>query len=1242
MKSFLRRLLFWGAFSSSVLLGGSTARAATFTVDTTTDDPTLSACTGTANDCSLRGALVQANSNPDADTIVLGSGISYTLGNGALPLSSAATIQGNNSTIAAGGANRILAILGASSAIAVSISDLTFSGGNPSGAIATGGAIDAKGVQLTLAHCTFRNNASPATGGAVASAALFSPAVTGSLTATDCTFDSNSGLNGSALSLVGVTATLNRCTFSANTASGSHGGAIYVTGTSATLGASNATLASNSASSAPSSGVVGGFGGAVQLTNCTLSGNSGSGGNFGLARFSTAPTFSARNTIFSMVSGASFDATLGAGFTSSGHNLFTDSPTQKVGSDLSNQSSGALFTGSIANNGGLVQTLALAATSPALEAGDDSVFSTLTTDARGTGFTRLSGTHVDIGAYERRANAAPVPALANYSLATWAGRDIINRPDRATDADGDTLTWSTQTGPSHGTLTVDPSDGLFLYTPTAAYTGGDSFIVKVSDGTASANVTYAVTVATAPVAGTRIYTALGDDTGNGVGAADYVPSITAPHGYTALLEAKFKPSEGPSGKWALSNRCVNGFTAPDIVRVVGGKSALSLAVGDGASAYTLFVGPNDVLHIAGFITPSETAANFNTALSQIVTAIKNTGSTLVVCNVPKVGDLPASRAYTPSQRAGINTIAQTLNTGITSVCSPVSVPVLDLNSDPDATDPTNLSADGFHPNNAGHQKLADKIWPLLTARVPLAPYIVGVTPTTATTARGATQTFALQVKDTNGFGTSGLNSGNPAINEVWFLANSNLNWDGGATFVYRPSNTDVTKGVLWGRLNGQWTQSNIGTGGTTVQSDGGSVNAALVTVSLDSDGTGFTVQLPVAAGLLSGVNPVWVRVQDPQVQTDLSAPAGSFGYVAKATWTVTVDPATNARPVLNAVTPPAGTTWSVDSTGYSQVRTVTLGGSDSNGVNDVQDLWLIVGPQRNWSNSGTLCYQPRYHVLWLRTDAGDAWLGPVAIGTAGAILENSSVRVDVSSATETRTANSVSVPIAMQIKNSLRGQPGFWGRIADQAGAVDSRGDDQGFVSQGTWTVGGLNAQNSAPTVESITPNSSNVGGGNWKVGVEREAVLDVRDADGAADIASAWLLAGQVLNWDQGATLIYTPSAQDPTKGSLVLRGDSGFLPAVNINGAQTGTLSNGHVSVRLNGVFVETTVDGHLKLHMPLTFAANMAKTLNVWGRAQDKLGATDPASPAGQTGYVLKTTWKVAAVANSTRRSVSAPSS
>ncbi|MDP4203109.1 MAG: Ig-like domain-containing protein, partial [Bacteroidota bacterium] len=71
----------------------------------------------------------------------------------------------------------------------------------------------------------------------------------------------------------------------------------------------------------------------------------------------------------------------------------------------------------------------------------------------------------------------------------------VNGSVTATDVDGDVLTITVGTTPSHGTVDVH-SDGSYTYTPAKDYNGDDSFTVSVSDGnggTATATVTVTIT-----------------------------------------------------------------------------------------------------------------------------------------------------------------------------------------------------------------------------------------------------------------------------------------------------------------------------------------------------------------------------------------------------------------------------------------------------------------------------------------------------------------------------------------------------------------------------------------------------------------------------------------------------------------------------------------------------------------------------------------------------------------------------
>ncbi len=70
------------------------------------------------------------------------------------------------------------------------------------------------------------------------------------------------------------------------------------------------------------------------------------------------------------------------------------------------------------------------------------------------------------------ANTAPIQGIEDTVI---TGRVI------ATDVDGDALTYTLVSAPTHGALTF-ASDGSYTYAPSANYNGNDTFVYQVSDG----------------------------------------------------------------------------------------------------------------------------------------------------------------------------------------------------------------------------------------------------------------------------------------------------------------------------------------------------------------------------------------------------------------------------------------------------------------------------------------------------------------------------------------------------------------------------------------------------------------------------------------------------------------------------------------------------------------------------------------------------------------------------------------
>ena len=65
----------------------------------------------------------------------------------------------------------------------------------------------------------------------------------------------------------------------------------------------------------------------------------------------------------------------------------------------------------------------------------------------------------------------------------------------ATDPDGDSLFWTVQSGPFHGSVTIDSGTALLTYSPQADYFGDDNLTVAVSDGNLSDSIILSIMVA---------------------------------------------------------------------------------------------------------------------------------------------------------------------------------------------------------------------------------------------------------------------------------------------------------------------------------------------------------------------------------------------------------------------------------------------------------------------------------------------------------------------------------------------------------------------------------------------------------------------------------------------------------------------------------------------------------------------------------------------------------------------------
>src|SRR5204862_359999 len=106
------------------------------------------------------------------------------------------------------------------------------------------------------------------------------------------------------------------------------------------------------------------------------------------------------------------------------------------------------------------------------------------------------------------------------------------------------------------------------------------------------------------------------------------------------------------------------------------------------------------------------------------------------------------------------------------------------------------------------------------------------------------------------------------------------------------------------------------------------------------------------------------------------------GWQQKGTWTVP-----GGAPTLVSVTP---------SSGGGSSQTFSFLYSDSKGYASITTLQTLINSSLSASAGCYFLHYPGANVFYLSNDAGTAWLGPAALGSAGS-LQNSQCTVNVGS-----------------------------------------------------------------------------------------------------------------------------------------------------------------------------------------------------------------------------------------------------
>lgn len=280
----------------------------------------------------------------------------------------------------------------------LTVTKSTFSGNSSPAATGTsGGAINSAG-SLTVSLSTFTGNTAQEGG------AIFNQSTTGAATVTDSTFTGNTAtiFGGGALVSAQGTTNLARDTFSRNTAAGTAGGGAI--DNDAIVNVTDSTFTGNTAGT-NGGGAVQNFGTAT-ISWSTLSGNSSPFGA-NLHNFTAGSPLTVRDSIVANGLGGGTNCSGSPAVVDGGYNI---DGGVSCGFSTANQSHNNTNPdlGTLASNGGHTQTMALPASSPAVDAVPVNVSGCAgSTDQRGV--SRPQGRACDIGAYELFKAPPPPP-----------------------------------------------------------------------------------------------------------------------------------------------------------------------------------------------------------------------------------------------------------------------------------------------------------------------------------------------------------------------------------------------------------------------------------------------------------------------------------------------------------------------------------------------------------------------------------------------------------------------------------------------------------------------------------------------------------------------------------------------------------------------------------------------------------------------------------------------------------------
>jgi len=241
-----------------------------------------------------------------------------------------------------------------------------------------------------------------------------------------------------------------------------------------------------------------------------------------------------------------------------------------------------------------------------------------------------------------------------------------------------------------------------------------------------------------------VYDAVGASDADGVGSSvECVPFTTCPNGM-GYPQVAARQLMGQGFNVSLTNLGIpTSVIGPDFEllgqqynRVIVGNLIVNEMpfVRTNATLVTIFAGGNEINTItaalgagagasdqAGYVDSQVKAFGADYAMLMNGIRARAGSARIVVLNVPNLAGLPFLTGTSLPQREAAQQAAVGMTTTVVNALVSQSVIVIDLMCDPRSYIPSNYSADGFHPNDAGYAFIAAEVVRAVTSSSYPAP-----------------------------------------------------------------------------------------------------------------------------------------------------------------------------------------------------------------------------------------------------------------------------------------------------------------------------------------------------------------------------------------------------------------------------------------------------------------------------------------------------------------------------------------